>query len=338
MNSAPLSSLDSIPDPQADLQADPIDRDPWHPHRATITRIDRELDTPTSSVFTLELRLEPSPYADAYRFSPGQFNMLLLPGSGEVAISHSGPPIDRASGTASPGDVESGTSKSGTFLHTIRAVGRVTNALEKLRVGDGLGVRGPYGTSWPMQQLIGQDVLLLSGGLGMAPLRPVVYAIGSRRDDFGRVDLLYGSRSPETILYAAELDAWKRADIGVETIVDHAQDPLVENSPCKPTWTGPVGNVTHLLNRRSSLLDYPDFRPERTQVLLCGPEIMMHRCAQSARKLGIPASSIWLSMERNMQCGVGYCGHCQWGPLFLCKDGPVVPYDLAETLLEIKDL
>jgi NAD(P)H-flavin reductase len=134
------------------------------------------------------------------------------------------------------------------------------------------------------------------------------------------------------------MDAWKRADIGVETIVDHAQDPLVENSPCKPTWTGPVGNVTHLLNRRSSLLDYPDFRPERTQVLLCGPEIMMHRCAQSARKLGIPASSIWLSMERNMQCGVGYCGHCQWGPLFLCKDGPVVPYDLAETLLEIKDL
>jgi NAD(P)H-flavin reductase len=329
MNSARLSSLAAIPDPHAN----PIDRDPWHPHRATITRIDCELNTPTSSVFTLELRLEPSPYADAYRFSPGQFNMLLLPGSGEVAISHSGPPIDRTSRTASPGTFE-----SGTFLHTIRAVGRVTDALEKLRVGDGLGVRGPYGTSWPMQQLIGQDVLLLSGGLGMAPLRPVVYAIESRRDDFGRVDLLYGSRSPETILYASELDAWKRAGIGVETIVDHAQDPLVENSPCKPAWTGPVGNVTHLLNRRSSLLDYPDFHPDRTQVLLCGPEIMMHRCAQSARKLGIPASSIWLSMERNMQCGVGYCGHCQWGPLFLCKDGPVVPYDLAETLLEIKDL
>jgi NAD(P)H-flavin reductase len=334
MNSARLSPLDSIPVASIpDPHADPTDRDPWHPHRATITRIERELDTPTSSVFTLELRLEPSPYADAYRFSPGQFNMLLLPGSGEVAISHSGPPIDRTSRTTSPGAFE-----SSSFLHTIRAVGRVTNALEKLRVGDGLGVRGPYGTSWPMQQLIGQDVLLLSGGLGMAPLRPVVYAIESRRDDFGRVDLLYGSRSPETILYGAELDAWKLAGIGVETIVDHAQDPLVENSLCKPTWTGPVGNVTHLLNRRSSLLDYPDFRPERTQVLLCGPEIMMHRCAQSARKLGIPASSIWLSMERNMQCGVGYCGHCQWGPLFLCKDGPVVPYDLAETLLEIKDL
>ena len=329
MNSARSSPLAAIPDPHAA----PIDRDPWHPHRATITRVDRELNTPTSSVFTLELRLEPSPYADAYRFSPGQFNMLLLPGSGEVAISHSGPPIDRTSRTASPGTFE-----SGTFLHTIRAVGRVTDALEKLRVGDGLGVRGPYGTSWPMQQLIGQDILLLSGGLGMAPLRPVVYAIESRRDDFGRVDLLYGSRSPETILYASELDAWKRAGIGVETIVDHAQDPLVENSPCKPTWTGPVGNVTHLLNRRSSLSDYPDFHHDRTQVLLCGPEIMMHRCAQSARKLGIPASSIWLSMERNMQCGVGYCGHCQWGPLFLCKDGPVVPYDLAETLLEIKDL
>lgn len=334
MNSARLSPLASIPVASIpDPHADPTDRDPWHPHRATITRIDRELGTPTSSVFTLELRLEPSPYADAYRFSPGQFNMLLLPGSGEVAISHSGPPIDRTSRTTSPGAFE-----SSSFLHTIRAVGRVTNALEKLRVGDGLGVRGPYGTSWPMQQLIGQDVLLLSGGLGMAPLRPVVYAIESRRDDFGRVDLLYGSRSPETILYGAELDAWKLAGIGVETIVDHAQDPLVENSPCAPTWTGPVGNVTHLLNRRSSLLDYPDFRPERTQVLLCGPEIMMHRCAQSARKLGIPASSIWLSMERNMQCGVGYCGHCQWGPLFLCKDGPVVPYDLAETLLEIKDL
>jgi len=311
-----------------DPNANPIDPDPWHPHRATIRRIDRELDTPSSSVFTLEILLEPSPYADAYRFSPGQFNMLLLPGSGEVAISHSGPPTDRSSKTLQPG----------SFLHTIRAVGRVTDALEQLQVGDSLGVRGPYGTPWPMPLLIGQDVLLLSGGLGMAPLRPVLYAIQNHRDDFGRVDLLYGSRSPETILYAAELDTWRRWGIGVETIVDHAQDPMNENSQDTAPWVGPIGNVTQLLDRRESLGDYPDFRPERTQVLVCGPEIMMHRCAQSARKLGVPAQAIWLSMERNMQCGVGYCGHCQWGPLFLCKDGPVVSYDLAQTLLEIKDL
>lgn len=298
----------------------PVSPDPWLPHRATITRMHRELDAPSTSVFTIELKLDPSPLADAYRFSPGQFNMLHLPGSGEIAISHCGPPPGTSRNALEPG----------SFLHTIRAVGRVTRAVEKLRVGDTLGVRGPYGSSWPMPILENQDVLLLSGGLGMAPLRPVVYSILSNRTCYGRVDLLYGSRTPETILYADELEDWRHGGISVETTVDRITN--------ESTWAGPIGPVTLLLDRRRSGSVYTNFRPERTQVLICGPEVMMHFCALSAIKLGIPPSSIWISMERNMQCGIGYCGHCQWGPYFLCKDGPVLRYDQAEPFLSVKDL
>ncbi len=293
---------------------------PWQPHRASIVNIQRELDLPSASVFTIELKLDPGPFADSYNFAPGQFNMLHVPGSGEIAISHCGPP---------PKDC-SNALEQGSFLHTIRAVGRVTRALEKLQIGDSLGVRGPYGSPWPMNQLENQDVLLVSGGLGMAPLRPVIYSILSNRSRYGLVSLLYGSRTPESILYANELEAWATSGIGIETTVDRVGD--------EPRWSGPIGPATLLLDRRGSKSAYPNFRPERTRVLICGPEVMMHFCALSALKLGIRASSIWISMERNMQCGVGYCGHCQWGPFFLCKDGPVLRYDLAEPYLNIKDL
>ena len=297
-------------------------QNPWQPHRATIENIVRESDSPACSVFTLTLALDPGPFASSYRFKPGQFNMLHLPGSGEVAISHCGP----------PSDIPQAPLPIGSFLHTIRAVGRVTNAIESLRVGDHLGVRGPYGNPWPIDSLIHQDVMIVSGGLGMAPLRPVIYTIANHRSRFGQVDLLYGSRSPELILYQSELKAWAASSIRIETTVDRTQ------VAGQQAWTGPIGPVTLLMDRRSSKSAYPDFDPSRTQVLICGPEVMMHYCALSALKLGIPSSSIWISMERNMQCGVGYCGHCQWGPFFLCKDGPVLRYDQAEPYLSIKDL
>jgi NAD(P)H-flavin reductase len=297
-------------------------QNPWQPHRATIQSIVREIDSPACSVFTLTLALDPGPLASSYRFKPGQFNMLHLPGSGEVAISHCGP----------PSDIPQAQLPNGSFLHTIRAVGRVTRAIESLRVGDHLGVRGPYGNPWPIDELFHQDVMIVSGGLGMAPLRPVIYTISNHRSRFGQVDLLYGSRSPDLILYQSELKSWAASNIRIETTVDRTQ------SAGQQAWTGPIGPVTLLMDRRSSKLAYPDFDPSRTQVLICGPEVMMHYCALSALKLGIPSSSIWISMERNMQCGVGYCGHCQWGPFFLCKDGPVLRYDLAEPYLSIKDL
>ncbi|MFM7516232.1 MAG: FAD/NAD(P)-binding protein [Pirellula sp.] len=297
-------------------------QNPWQPHRATIQSIVREIDSPACSVFTLTLALDPGPLASSYRFKPGQFNMLHLHGSGEVAISHCG----------TPSDIPQAQLPNGSFLHTIRAVGRVTRAIESLRVGDHLGVRGPYGNPWPIDELVHQDVMIVSGGLGMAPLRPVIYTIANHRSRFGQVDLLYGSRSPDLILYQSELKAWAASNIRIETTVDRTQ------SAGQQAWTGPIGPVTLLMDRRSSKLAYPDFDPSRTQVLICGPEVMMHYCALSALKLGIPSSSIWISMERNMQCGVGYCGHCQWGPFFLCKDGPVLRYDLAEPYLSIKDL
>lgn len=299
----------------------PDSQDPWQPHRATILRIVREIDSVASSVFTLEIELEAGPFAQQYRFIPGQFNMLHLPGSGEVAISHSGPPTGVAS--ALP---------QGRFLHTIRSVGRVTRAIERLRVGDSIGVRGPYGTAWPMENLLDQDVLIVSGGLGMAPLRPVIYSIQGQPQRYGRVDLLYGSRSPDLILYESELKSWEACGIGIETIVDRT-DP----SGVHP-WQGPIGPVTQLIQRRKFGSGYPYFDPQRTQVLICGPEVMMHFCARSALDIGIMPSSIWISMERNMQCGFGTCGHCQWGPFFLCKDGPVLRYDLAQEYLSIKDL
>lgn len=297
-------------------------QDPWRPHPATIRRIVREIDHHASSVFTLELELDPAPYADAYRFLPGQFNMLYLPGAGEVAISHSGPTGGSIANQLAPG----------SFLHTIRSVGRVTRAIEMLQVGQRLGVRGPYGNPWPDSELESKDVLIVSGGLGMAPLRPVIYSIQSQRHRYRNVNLVYGSRSPDLILYKAELKHWAASDIRIEATVDRT-DANVSNS-----WSGPIGPVTLLIDRRQSKSAYPDFDPLQTAVLICGPEVMMHYSALSALKLGVPPSAIWISMERNMQCGVGYCGHCQWGPFFLCKDGPVLRYDQASAYLNIKDL
>jgi NAD(P)H-flavin reductase len=269
---------------------------------AQIVDIRPEID----SVATYRMRFVDPEVAAAYRFLPGQFNMLYLPSCGESAISHSGP----SDGTTAE------------FVHTIRFVGRVTQSIARLQVGDQLGVRGPFGTPWPLEQCHGRDVMILSGGLGLAPLRPLILALLAQRQAFGRLVLLHGARSPEQILYPDELRSWQAQGLEAQLTVDRTADH----------WQGHVGVVPLLLDR------LPNVVADRTVVLTCGPEIMMHYSVLSARQRGICAASIWLSMERNMQCAAGICGHCQWGPHFVCKDGPVFRYDRIKTLLEVRDL
>ncbi len=275
---------------------------PWLSHPAVIESIRPEIE----SVSTLVLRLQDAELASQYRFSPGQFNMLYVPGCGEVAISMSGPSADNGQ----------------PIVHTIRSVGRVTQAIEQLGVGEVIGVRGPMGTPWPIESLHGRDVILVSGGLGMAPLRPVVYALMNEPKRFGKRTLLYGARSPDLILYADEIESWRQAGIDVQITVDRADD----------AWHGHVGTVPLLIDRLTGI------DPAQAAMLVCGPEVMMHFSAKSGLARGLARDSIWLSMERNMQCAFGMCGHCQWGSHFVCRNGPVLRYDTAEPFLKVRDL
>jgi NAD(P)H-flavin reductase len=275
---------------------------PWLSHPAVIEEIRPEI----ASVFTLILRLEDPQLAAHYRFAPGQFNMLYVPGCGEVAISMSGPATDDGR----------------RIVHTIRSVGRVTQAIEQLGAGEVIGVRGPMGTPWPIESLDGKDVIVVTGGLGMAPLRPIIYALMAEPERFGRRTLLYGARSRDLILYADEIDSWRASGIDVLLTVDRSDDD----------WHGHVGTVPLLIDRLA------DIDPSRTSMLVCGPEVMMHFSAKSGLARRLPRESIWLSMERNMQCAFGMCGHCQWGSHFVCRNGPVLRYDTAEPFLKVRDL
>jgi NAD(P)H-flavin reductase len=270
--------------------------DPMLPVRARVLRRRRELAD------SWTLTIEPDDAA-LLRFGPGQFNMLYAPGVGEVAISVSGDP-----------------EAPRHLVHTIRDVGKVSRALTRLGRGACLGVRGPFGTAWPVDAAVGRDVLLIAGGLGLAPLRPAIYRLLRERGRYGRVTLLYGTRSPADILYPRELERWARK-LGVEVTVDHAG----------PDWRGHVGVVTGLVARA-------EFDPARTVALVCGPEIMMRFAAMALRDVGVPAASIHLSLERNMKCGLGHCGRCQLGPLLVCRDGPVVAYDRVAGLLAVAEL
>lgn len=273
---------------------------PWTTHTVRIDRIEAEIP----GVATYHLAFADPRCADGYAFAPGQFNMLYLPGAGEVPISLS----------ADPASV-------GTWAHTIRSAGTVTRGIAQLTCGGTLGLRGPFGVGWPLAEALGGDVLLVGGGLGLAPLRPVVNWLLARRGDYGRIVLLYGSRTPGTLLFASQFDAWRQAGLEVECTVD------------RPTvgWNGHVGNVTLLLDR--ARLD-----PARTWALVCGTEVMMHYAAQAALARGVSAERVWVSWERNMQCAIGLCGHCQWGPLFVCKDGPVFRYDRVAPYLSVDGL
>ena len=271
--------------------------DPMVPQTARVARVRREL----ADVWTLDI----DPGAAGFTFVPGQFNMLYAFGIGEAAISISGDPA-----------------KPERLIHTIRAVGKVSAALTRLKAGDAIGLRGPYGSGWPGEAAAGTDVVIIAGGLGLAPLRPSLYRLLAERDRYGRIVLLCGARSPADILFRKELEHWRtRLDIDVEVTVDRAD----------ADWHGNVGVVTTLVGRAA-------FDPAKTVAMVCGPEIMMRFAAQELQKAGVPAQAIYLSMERNMKCAIGHCGHCQFSSDFVCKDGPVATYARLGRLLSVREI
>jgi NAD(P)H-flavin reductase len=276
----------------------PLPPSPWRVMMATVRAVTAE----TPGVATFELTFDDP--AAGYAFRPGQFNMLYLPGVGEIAISVSSDPADPE-----------------RLHHTIRTVGNVTRAVARLKPGDRIGVRGPYGTAWPVEECRGQDVIIAAGGLGLAPLRPAIYHLIRYPADYGKVSVLYGARTPADLLYANEYERWRSAGLDVQVTVDVGS----------PSWRGSVGFVTALL--ANLLLD-----PARTSLFTCGPEVMMRFVAGGAVTRGVPAESVFVSLERNMNCAVGLCGHCQFGPAFVCKDGPVFPFDRVRQLLFVENL
>jgi NAD(P)H-flavin reductase len=273
------------------IEADLAERsiaDPMVPELFRIERLKRE----TEDTFTLEL--VPVQEPTRISFLPGQFNMLYVFGVGEVAISISGDP-----------------GQTSRLEHTTRRVGVVTKAMGLLKPGDTIGVRGPFGTHWPVAEEDGRDFVVVAGGIGLAPLRPVLYHLMAQRERYRNIVLLYGARSPEEILYKRELERWRgKFDLEVQVTVDRGASG----------WRGNVGVVTPLVARAP-------FNPSNTVALVCGPEIMMRFAAMELQKRGVPPERTYLSMERNMKCALGYCGHCQYGPTFICKDGPVFRLD-----------
>jgi NAD(P)H-flavin reductase len=191
--------------------------------------------------------------------------------------------------------------------HTTRVVGTVTKAMRKLKRGDVMGIRGPFGSHWPVEEAIGRDVVIVAGGIGLAPLRPALYRLMAERAKFRRIVLLYGTRTPEDMLYRRELEQWRgKFDLEIQVTVDRAAS----------TWRGNVGVVTTMIGRAP-------FDPSNTVAMICGPEVMMRFTVMELLKRGVAAERTYLSAERNMKCGIGFCGHCQYGPTFVCKDGPV---------------
>ncbi|MCU0573548.1 MAG: FAD/NAD(P)-binding protein [Syntrophobacteraceae bacterium] len=252
----------------------------------------------TTDTFTLEMA--PTVETTVAPFLPGQFNMLYAFGVGEVPISVSGNPAESA-----------------CLTHTVRAVGSVTRALCDADPGDMVGVRGPFGTSWPVDGAMGGDVMLVAGGLGLAPLRPAMYAVLSNRSAFQRIVLIYGARTPDDLLYRREVEKWGgHPDLQVEVTVDSGGRD----------WQGHVGVVTTLIGRTV-------FDPARTTAFICGPELMMRFTVLELLRQGVAEERIFVSLERNMKCGVGLCGHCQLGPFLTCRDGPVIAHSRARDWL-----
>lgn len=257
---------------------------------ATIVEKIREAD----DIDTYRLQFVDEQVRRSYRFSAGQFNMVYLFGVGEVAIS-----------------IVSDPDEPDSLDHTIRAVGRVTKAIAGMTIGDVLGIRGPFGQGWPLADIQGKDVVVVTGGLGCAPVVGAIEYIFRRRSDFGAVRILHGVKTPHDLLYRERFERWRQnPDTEVYLTSDRADK----------SWQYHVGVVTELFHEVR-------IDPARTAVLMCGPEIMMRLGAPILIDRGIPATSIYVSLERHMECGIGLCGHCQMGPYFLCKDGPVMRYD-----------
>ncbi len=268
------------------------------PVKAKIEKIKQQTaDTRTYTISLADGKLE---------FKPGQFNMVSIVGFGEAPISISSPPYEKD-----------------TFDHTIRAVGSITKFLENLKPGDTIGIRGPYGNSWPMEEAKGKNVLVVSGGIGLAPLRPMILEMFHNRNEYGKIQILYGARTPGDMLFTDEFEEW-RSQPNTELHL------TVDSVPEGVEWKHNVGVVT-------TLYDVAELNPKNTIVVTCGPEIMMRFACRGLVDRGFYAHQIYLSMERRMKCGVGKCGHCQLGPKFVCLHGPVFNYSeaikLPDTLL-----
>lgn len=274
-----------------------ISGDPYLPYPVHVVELIREAE----DIVTLRLRFVDPDIQDAWSFAPGQFNMLYLYGVGEVPISIASDP-DR-----------------GFYDHTIRVVGRVTEGLSRLEKGATLGLRGPFGRGWPMQRAVGRDIVIVTGGLGCAPTVAAINYIAARRSQFGRLTIAQGVKHPDELIYRDHYARWARvADTEVLLAADIAG----------PEWPGRVGFVTDLLH--GIMLD-----PTRTLVMMCGPEPMMRASAAALLQRGVAAQDIYLSLERNMQCAVGHCGHCQYGSKFVCQDGPVFAYHEISELFAV---
>ncbi len=273
---------------------------PMMPYWAEIVSIQTE----APGIATYWLRFLDPLVRSNYAFRPGQFNMLYLPGYGEAAISIS----------SDPENVE-------TVGHTIRSTGNVTQNIARLKVGDLIGVRGPFGTSWPVEQFKGSDLVIGTGGVGAPSLRPVIYHVMHHRQDYGRVVLLYGARTPKDLQYTHEYEAWEKAGIETMITVDRADE----------SWTGQVGVVPILFYRLR-------MDPKKSVIMSCGPEIMIRYVVFEALARRVPSNRIFVSLERNMKCGLGQCGHCQIGPYFVCKDGPIFSYEALEPYYHVEEL
>jgi NAD(P)H-flavin reductase len=273
---------------------------PMEPYWAEITEIQPE----APGVATYWMQFENQAVRKGFTFHPGQFNMLYIPGFGEVAISISSDPME-----------------SERIGHTVRAVGNVTNYFSHLKVGDWIGVRGPFGTFWPLDGFRGADIIISVGGIGFPPLRPVIYHVMRHRNDYGRVVLLYGARTPRDLQYASEYENWTNNGIETMITVDRSDE----------SWTGTVGVVPILFYRLR-------VDPHKSVVLTCGPEIMIRYVVFEAMARRIPPNRIFVSLERNMNCGLGFCGHCQLGPFFVCRDGPVFSFEALQPYYHVEEL
>ena len=272
--------------------------DPYLPH-ATVIRARRQ-ESPT--IFTLDLSFNDPAIQQSFSFSPGQFNMVYLYGVGEVAISISSDPDNTA-----------------LLSHTIRAVGRVTKAMQHLTEGDEVGVRGPYGIGWPLQEARGKDIVIVTGGLGCAPTVSVINYILARRSNYGAIKIFQGVKHSDDLIFRQQYARWQQYP---NTEIFIAADKA------GPKWPWTVGYVTDLINSLQ-------LNPNNTVAMMCGPEGMMHAAVLALVDQGVSENDIYLSMERNMECGIGQCGHCQYGGLFICKDGPVFAYSRIKALFSV---
>ncbi|HFE39320.1 MAG TPA: Ni/Fe hydrogenase subunit gamma [Gammaproteobacteria bacterium] len=263
---------------------------PYLPQTAEV--IERIQETPT--IFTLRLRFSDKQMHDKYRFAPGQFNMLYLQGIGEIPLSIVSDPADEM-----------------LFDHTIRVVGRVTKGLSQLGQGDKIGVRGPFGRGWPLKESLGKDIVLVTGGLGCAPVVSVIRYVTRRRDLFERLVIMQGVKRADDLIWADQYAQWAK--------LRDTQVILAASEEIKARYPWHTGHVTNLMHKAT-------FNPANAIAMMCGPEPMMRAAIEALIHKGLSENRLWLSMERNMQCAVGHCGHCQYGEKFICKDGPVFPY------------